>query len=426
MLILFGASVLLPQGVGFNLPAGLPNLDLPRLAVIGALVLFLGRLAMTGRFDTNGARRTIVLMTVFAIWQTVSASQSESARGAMMWAFGNILTMTGLAVATVSIAGGRVHRERGRKILTTIALMLAVWSVYELITQTKVFPTRNLWSGSEGVRFSTTLRRLIPGSAVTLPYMSIGPYALNLALGSALCALGGFLLIRKGKGQNVYKAHLLLFVLGVVATQSRAAIGGMVVMLVINALWMGGRRERRVTFAMALVMILGLLWMGGARLRLAFDRAWMDALEGTASQSSFGTRWEGLQLLAQQVDTWWLFGFGPGSLFDADRVRTGVAVMGDPGSYFAFFAESGLVVGVVLTIVVARSIRQGFHSQRPEARAGALGLTGFWITSLSSLTPWVWPVAVTLAGLVESWVRTERREIAAARLAQAETVTPRV
>lgn len=411
-LVLFAGAILLPQGVGFRSAAGLPNVDLPRLCMLGAILLLLLRAGSSGSFPIRGAQRTMGLLAALAVWQVVAAVWSESPRASVIWAVGNLLTMWLYALAIISLAAGERHRERVVRMLTTVAVILAAWSVIELVTQHKLVPVRNLWSGAEGVRFSTSLRRLIPGSTIVLPLMSIGPFAVNLTLAGALCALGGFLLVAAGKTRRIHRVHVALFILGVLATQSRVGVLAMAAMLLANSRWVGSRRERRralfITIAVAFVAVL----MGGEGLRLAMSAALEGARAGAESGGSLGTRLANLRLVAEQFRNWWLVGFGPGSLFDADRVVTSVRLMGDLGSYFAFFLESGLPTGVMMTLLMLASVRDGLRSRVAETRAAAVGLIGFWITALSSITPWGWGMALALAGFVESWARAERKRLA--------------
>lgn len=407
-LLLFAGAILLPQGIGVRSPAGLPNVDLPRLSAIGVIVLLVLRLLTTGRVRLGQAPRTLVLLAFVACWQLVAALASDSPAASAMWALGNALTIWLFAFAAISLIGGDATRPRVVRMITILALILSAWSVFELVTQQKVFPSRNLWSG-EGTKFSTSMRRLIPGSTIMLPFMSLGPFALNLTLAGALCAVGGFLL-RRESGRRPRRWRIALFVLAVLATQSRAGIIAMAVMLMINSGGASRFRERWRLMVMTGGVIAIALFFGGERVWLAVQTAFRDAGSGESSAGSFSTRFANLQSIIEGVGTWGLVGYGPGSIFDADRVVTSVKVIGDPGSYFAFFLESGLPAGLAITVIMFVSVREGLRSKLPETRAAAVGLIGFWITTLSSITPWSWGMALALAGFVEGWTRAERRQ----------------
>lgn len=408
-MVLVAGAILLPQGVGLPLPGGLPNLDLPRLAMVGVILLLAARVLTTGGLAERGAPRTLALLAGLMILQMASAAASEAARGSTIWAVGNLLTTWLFAFAVISLTGGIPHQDKVVRVLTVVAALLCVWSVAELVTQHKLVPVRNLWTG-ETTSFSTTLRRQVPGSSTFLPLMSIGPFAVNLTLAAFLCALGGFLLVRRRSTST--KRHGLsvaLLILAVLGTQSRAGFMGLAAMVVINLASFGSFRERRRLILMG-AAAGALVWLvGGDQFSLAFGTAYSDAVGADGGAGSFGSRLGGLGLLAEQFSQWWLLGFGPGSLFDMDRVPTSLQVQSDPGSYFAFFVESGLIAGLMLTALVGLSIRDGLRSRVIETRAAALGLTGFWVTTLSSITPWGWGIALVLAGFIESWTREERR-----------------
>ncbi|MBI3954323.1 MAG: hypothetical protein HY330_07400, partial [Chloroflexi bacterium] len=173
-LVLLGLAVLLPQGIGFRLPQGLLNLDLPRLAMVALVALFFLRTLGSGRLAINGAPRTLTLLLLLAAWQLVSALASEAPGASLVRAIGNALTIWLFAFAFISLAGADSQRPRVVKTLTIIGILLAAWSIFELVTQTKLFPHRNIWEGDELLRFSTTLRRVYPSLDIQLPYMSIG------------------------------------------------------------------------------------------------------------------------------------------------------------------------------------------------------------------------------------------------------------
>ena len=363
-------------------------MDLPRVAILGVLLLLATKSILTGRFALRGARRTLTLLVGLAVWQVLSAITADARGGALTWAVGNILTMWGFAIAVTSLTGGADQRARVARVLVLLATILALWSIGELVTQHKLFPTRNLFIES-GQRFSTTLRRLIPGSrGIILPYMSIGPFASSLSFAGVLCALGGFLLVATEKARrSTIRLRVAMFVAAVMATQSRVGVLAAAAMLAGTTLW-GRSRERRWTLPVAATMVATILMLGGSQLRLAFQTAYSGVVAGEESRGSLGRRLRNLEAMRDDFGEWWLLGFGPGSLFDADRVASSVQLFTDPGSLFAFFLESGMPAGLMLTVLVVTSIRTGSRSQIAEARAAAIGLLGFSITTLSSITPW--------------------------------------
>lgn len=411
-LLLLGGAVLLPQGVGIRSPGGLPNFDLPRLCALGVIGLFLIRSLITGRMPLRGAPRTLGLLVFIALWQVVAALSSASPAASLMWAGGNALTMWLFAIASISLVGGHEYRARVARTITIVALLLSAWSVLELVTQRKLVPVRNLWRADElGQSFSTTLRRLIPGTSIMLPYMSIGPFSQNLTLAGALCGLGGFLVARRGR-QRASRSRIALFITAVLATQSRVGTLAMAFMLFMSSSGKRRYRDRWRLMVTAAVVVLLIAFIGGNQIRMAVQEALSDA-GSSQSVGSFSMRFRSLQFLLAAAGDWWLVGYGPGSILDADRVVTSVQTLSDPGSYFAFYLESGMPTGLAVTLIMFASIRNGLRSATTESRAAAVSLAGFWVTTLSSITPWSWGMALAIAGFVEGWTRAERRGIAA-------------
>ena len=405
---LFALSVLLPQGVGLPLPAGLPNLDLPRLAVMALGMIFVIRTLTTGKVPVGGAPRTMLMLLVLMIWQVISAYASGST-GSMIWAVGNGINFWGFAFASLSMMQPQVERDRVIRMLFWLAAALAIWSVMEMVTQQKLFPVRNLWIGGA---FSPTPRRQIPGmEMLRLPSMSIGPYSINLTLGGALCTLGGFLALRLYKSGVQKLIAYSLLITAVLATQSRAAILALLVMLPLFA-YFERRASHRLILLSALIAVPAVVMIvAGPKILLMIQYMRWDAMaDEAASGGSGGARLLGLQLLFEQLGRWWLYGLGPGSLADSGRVGVAIQYMSDAGHLPGMFVESGLLGGTLLWLILLLGIRDGAMSKNLHQRAAAVGLVGYFVTAMISVTPWNLGIALVLAGLAESWSRQEKRE----------------
>lgn len=413
------ASILLPQGVGLRLAPSLPNLDLPRFMMLAMLALLL---TQAPKFDASAFRhapRTLGLLIGISIWHFLSATASSSPRWSMLWAIGNVITYWGFAFAVIVLAGPIVREQKLAHVLLALAALLALWSAFEFITQIRVIAERNIYAGAEHVLYSPSLRRrvLVNGVEIAMPIMSIGPYAINLTLGAVLCALGGFLLVRHYVSNVLYILAVTLFVFAILSTQSRVAAIATGLMLLIAFVWATSRRDRIyiVLSSIAAVAIFVLIF-GPSDFLLAFGNKFFGGviLNGDVAQSGSapgdsGTvqaRWYGLTLLWEQIGKFWLLGYGPGSVSDAARTGTTLGFYSDQGSFFGFFLELGLVGGSMIAIALLASMVEGIRSRDAKTRAAALGLIGFSVTTLSSVTPWGWGVALVLAGLVESWART--------------------
>lgn len=402
-LILFVLSILLPQGVGFRLPGGLPNLDLPRLAVLVLLGLFFLKGLSSGRISINGAPRTLTLLFLLSVWQFISALVAESPSEAMIWAVGNTCNFWLFAFAIISLAGHKIKHHQVAKAFATAGIILAVWSIVELITQKKIFALRNIWAESELQLFSTTLRRVYPSLGIELPLMSIGPFATNHALSGALCALGGFLIFYQCKLGKRCWITTVIFILAIMATQSRTGIIAATLMILISIIWDKSGMKRFLPLIIVTAMFLiAIVWLDLEQI-IAYSFRFSDFTGEKESVGTVAARAFGLQLLFEQIDKWWLFGAGPGSLFDSDRVISSIKIYSDPGSFFAFFVESGLPAGLMLSWLILTSIVDGIRSADLFTRAATIGIIGFSVTALVSLNPFGWGITLVLAGMVESW-----------------------
>lgn len=418
--LLFIASILLPQGVGFKLPGGLPNMDLPRLAIIALQAVFLAHVLYRGKFAVP-APRTLLLLFALTFWQIVSAYFSASPSNSLMWALGNGLSYWGFGFALIVFLGSEKYRPLVVKTLTLVGFVIAAWSTIELLTQHKLVPYRNIWSNAEYELFSTALRRRIPtldrlyDNLYITPYMSIGPFANQSALAAVICALGGFTFIRPKMRVVSTLCSVGLFALSVLGTQSRAGILAAFVMILLSTLWSKPRMKWAVLLGMGIATLATFLALtltvGKSAVVEVARYSVQDAVsvnDETGDEETgrgFYGRFAGLMLLLSQMKQWWLFGFGPGSLLDADRVQTSIALSSDPGSFFVFFFESGLPAGLLLTAILLNSVIKGLKSEDLNVRAATLGIIGFGVTSLSSIVPHGWGITIFLAGLIESWSR---------------------
>ena len=403
VLFLFAGTILLPQGVGIRLPYNLPNLDLPRIAAILLAVRLVFVVLSSGKVRVFGAHALFVLLPLIASWQVLAAIFSES-EASLLWAVSNLITMCLVPLAFVASAGGYYRREQIVRFLTLLVVILAAWSVIELVTQHRLVPVRNLWVGE--TQFSLHIRRVMPGLGVQLPYFSIGPYGVSLTLAGVLCLFGGFLLVQGEKSKWQHRGALLLLGVGVLGTQSRAALIALTAMVAVMVLQRPVSRERLTSALVCALALVGAVAVSGGlqtSLSLALSQA-TDASHG----GSLGSRVSAIAVLFSSIDRWWFIGYGPGSIFNPERVVSSVPGGSDPGSFFGFFFESGLPVGLAITWLILSNIWRGLRAHDSNLRAAALGLFGFFVTTLSSLTPWGWGPALCMAGLMESWLRTER------------------
>ena len=99
---------LLPHGIGLSSPFGLPNIDLPRLAVLGFHAIALSALVINpprGLFSGGmGLVRAVLLF--IGSWQFLAALFSATVSGSIIWAIGNWLNIWGLAFLATSFTFG--------------------------------------------------------------------------------------------------------------------------------------------------------------------------------------------------------------------------------------------------------------------------------------------------------------------------------
>ena len=161
------------------------------------------------------------------------------------WALGNIVAFWGFAVAFLLLAGHREYRSMITHIFIVIAVVIALWSVLEFITQAKLVTYRNLYADDPTARgFSYLMRRQIVGVG-EFPYMSLGPYFIHHTLAAVLCALGGFLIM--GPNERNIRWHFmgsLLLTFAIFSTQSRSGIVAFAAMVMVGLYLLKTRRSR--------------------------------------------------------------------------------------------------------------------------------------------------------------------------------------
>lgn len=427
--------LLLPQGVGIRHSLSLPRLDLPRMSMFAMLVTASVFFILNPRRFSffQVAPRTIALFVFIFIWQMISAFMAGSGIWSYYWAFGNLISFWGFTAAFLMLAGDQKYRHMVVHALIVIAVILALWSALEFITQAKLVTNRNLYVGDPSARgFSYFMRRGIHGVGL-FPYMSLGPYFIHHILAAVLCALGGFLILGPDKrGALWYFLGSLLLTFAIFSTQSRTGIVAYAALLTIGLYLHETWRSRfAVTGGVVVGLLLFIELFGGAE---DFATAFFHNILGNTSileiynkiraggvTESFlqdhgttgGTaegRLAGLAILLSQIDQWWLFGTGPGSMFNQERILPRITGYSEQGSFIWMVVESGLPVGIALAVCMGKSIYQGFCSQDWRAKSAAVGVCGFWIFGLIHVALQSWVIGMVLAGLIEAWSRPEKTD----------------
>lgn len=425
--LLVGA-LLLPQGVGFKTSFDLPKIDLPRLSMLAMLIaaiFFIFRSRHVSAFQI--APRTLMLLTFVAGWQVLSAVMTNAGIWPYYWAFGNFVAFWGFAVAFIVLAGHREFRSLVVPTLITLGVVVALWAAAEFISQEKLIAYRNLYDGDHGSRgFSYEMRRQILGVG-GFPYMSLGPYFIHHTLAAVLCALGGFLVLGSDKRKSLWfflGTSLLTF--AIFSTQSRAGIMAYIAMLTIglclHETWHG---RLMIVSGAAIGLLLFIPLFGGVdNFSMAFfyntrsDLGILDIYnkiqaigipnllhEHSIAAGTAEGRLAGLMMLLSQVDQWWLYGTGPGSLLNQERIASQLVVYSDQGSFIWISVESGLPVGIALTVGMIACLHKGLRYPDWQVKAAALGLGSFWLFTLIQIGLQSWTIGMVLMGLVEAWSR---------------------
>lgn len=426
-------TLLLPHGVGIRLPLELPKLDLPRLCML-AMVVTAGMYLILHprRFALfKVAPRTMALLAFIAIWQLVSALTAGKGLWSYYWVFGSIIAFWGFATAFLLLAGHPESRPRVIRALVAVAVLLALWSVLEFVTQEKLVAYRNLYAADPAARYWPRLHRA--GEFGDFPFMSFGPYSLHHNLAAVLCALSGFLIMGPIKRAALwYFVGSLLLTVAIFSTQSRTGVVAFAALVMAGLYLQKAWRSRLATACGGVLgLILFVSLFGGVD---AFKTVFLHQTDAKstavslfnnaylAPQRELGEhqapkyepgedvasaqgRLVGLAMFFYQAEKWWLFGQGPGSSFNAERIASDVIPYADIGSFFMFMEESGLPIGFALSIIIAFSLRQGLRSEDWAVRSAALGVGSFWLFSMAGVGLYGWTVLLVLAGLIEAWSR---------------------
>lgn len=370
------------------------------------------------------APRTLTLLMFVAVWQMFSAAMANTGVWPYYWAFGNFVAFWGFAAAFIVLAGHQESRSLVVPALIALGTVIALWAAMEFITQAKLITYRNLYDGDHGSRgFSYEMRRQILGVG-GFPYMSLGPYFIHHTLAAVLCALGGFLVLGSCKRKLLwYFLGTLLLTFSIFSTQSRAGIVAYMAMLTIGLFLHETWHSRLVIVAgIAIGLLLFIPLFGGVDdFTIAFfhnihsdlevdiyNKINVTGISGFVLEHNItaGTlegRLAGLMILLSQVDQWWLYGSGPGSLLNQERIANHLVVYSDQGSFIWTTVESGLPVGIALAAGMAICLYRGLRYPDWQVRAAALGVGGFWLFTLIQIGLQSWTIGMVLMGLVEAW-----------------------
>ncbi|MFC1747422.1 hypothetical protein ACFL2V_01300, partial [Pseudomonadota bacterium] len=249
-----------PRGVGF------PALPLPRIAIILLLVVIVVYIIVNGwRFKLE-AKHTYAMCIISIFGYFLSAAISaENLRG-IAWVFQFAVAYIGAGMAFLLVAADPGISTRIYRGLRLIAISLAIWSVFEYVTQTKVFFSRNLYDMA-GAAYSINIRRLTLDGSATL-FSSLGPFANNLPFAGVLCALGGVVVVgAQNRLFSLFPGSALL-VFSIMATQSRAGVAALFLMVVTMVFLLKTYSQKFLVICGALFGVLVFLFVHGPEIAL--------------------------------------------------------------------------------------------------------------------------------------------------------------
>ena len=406
VLFLLTAFLVLPHGIGFDHPFGLPSLDLPRLSALllnlVALSIFIHRIRNAKKLFLPAPQVQVCLVLIGA-WQVLAALASATPKGSLIWALGNWVMLWGLAFSVNAMSQFDGFSEQLIKMLKAVAIILALWAWGEWVTQDRVVTFRNTFP-PHVLANSLELNRMYR--------LSIGPYPCNHYLGILLCTLGGFLLMDR---RRLLLGSLLIG--GVLSTGFVAGFVGFAIMLVL----FGGlsRSWLAVIFlSVLLACTVTAITLGQPTgLQLPLEAPYAYLLAGSDNMSSPIMRIRNNEHMLHQALAHPILGFGPGAVGDPARVPSALEFWTDTGGIIVHIVESGYIVGVVMIFILCMSIWKGIRSRDSISQGGALGLIGFAFTQLSTPIAFFWGIAFIICGLIEYRarlaVRSDPRDVSA-------------
>ena len=390
ILFLLAAFLLLPHGMGFDHPFGLPSLDLPRLAVLlfypFAFFAFIQNIRRSKQILMPAPGVQVCLVFV-ACWQVLSALLSASPKGALLWAVANLVMLWGLAFFINAMGQFNDFSWHLVSLLKVTGVVLTLLAWGEWVTQGRIFPFRNTWP-DDVVWNTLNLERIYR--------LSIGPYPDNHYLGVALCILSGFLLIDR---RRLFLGFLLIG--GVLST---GFVTGFVAltMVLIGFLYLSRSKDATILLMVFLISAGTVISLGQPRAGVSSAHTpYAHILSGSDHRGSTVSRIENTISVLQQALTHSVFGFGTGAVADPARVPSELKIWSDIGGLTIHIVESGYIVGALLIVVLCLSIWRGMRSGDSVSQGGALGLIGFTITQLATPVIYFWGIALIICGLIE-------------------------
>jgi len=251
----------------------------------------------------------------------------------------------------------------------------------------------------------------------------IGPYVYVKALAMALILFGPIAyLYNKQLGKKHAIIWFFLFIFSIISVQTISALFAMFNMFILYLIYHNRRIVLYFFIVVPTLIFLIYLFIPSAvieQLNKSPDAEvccsavdyYFDYYIFDHPTSSINVRFMNLKILfLNWFENWkWLFGWGNGSLGDPERVVS--SIFDDyvptiiPGSFFIWFLESGIFVGMFIFFILLRAIIIGLNSHNDILIMMAISLVGYFTMMLSTINSKILGPALVICGLIEYFSR---------------------
>ena len=418
VLFLFFISVLFPPGFGVRIMPSYPGLDVQRLSILFIFLIFpiyfFNHYVSKNKFLIHTKIEFLLLSIIFIMF--VSVITVESPWGSLLWATGNTFLYFGYSFIIIFIlANERIELMEFTKTASTISIILLLWVLLETILQTNIITYRNMYK-TEVVDLYSNLTRIW--------IMPIGPYVYVKALAMALILFGPIAYIyNKQRGKKNAIIWFFLFIFSIVSVQTISALFGIFIMFILYVIYYN--RRFALYFFIGVPALIFLIYLiiptavieqinssPNSKVCCSAVDYYFDYYIFDHPSGSIKIRFLHLKILfLNWFENWkWLFGWGNGSLANPERVVTSIFDDYDPensypGSFFIWFLESGIFVGMFIFFIMLRAIIIGLNSHNDILIIMAISLTGYFTMMLSTTNSKIFGPALVICGLIEYFSR---------------------
>lgn len=397
-------TILLPQGVGFKFGVSMPNLDLPRLAcliteLLGLIFILINfKRISKGDFIGNVSRNTyglILLCFIAELVSSLNATQSYS----YIWLIGDTVQIYALAFIVLFICQvERVGEALTIRYFMAVGIILGIWLVAEVIFNKHFIYNRNLWT-QETLYHLHSLKRFF--------IMPMGPYAYIQSFLYAICLFLGGTIFQNGRKRFFF----IIFILCLLILSQMISALFLCIILIIY-LFVNSKMKEFLLATLILSLLIFSIFIFFPPNNISYTSVHYLWYAFDGGRGSISYRVDNLVYLFNRVieESNFLNGFGMGALRDMNRVPTNIYLKGyefrtDPGSFFIWFFEGGLLLWLSYFALFMNAVLFAFKSSTSSEKYLCGGIAGFFIISLSSQSPYLWGQLIIFIGMLEYFVR---------------------